>query len=146
MSNNLYQAPKKVEPGEPLPSEQSGWVWILFVFTGRVPRSVFWAGMVVLAIALISLYSFAWGLGSEGNRGLGSLVASFFVFTIFFPLLWASVAIQVKRWHDLDKSAWWFFILLIPVIGWLWVIVALGFMPGTPGPNRYGPPRLRRRT
>ena len=36
MSNNLYQAPKKVGPGEPLPSEESGWVWILFQFRGRV--------------------------------------------------------------------------------------------------------------
>jgi uncharacterized membrane protein YhaH (DUF805 family) len=31
-------------------------------------------------------------------------------------------------------------ILLIPFVGAIWFLVELGFLPGTPGPNRFGPP------
>jgi uncharacterized membrane protein YhaH (DUF805 family) len=43
-----------------------------------------------------------------------------------------------KRWHDRDKSAWWILIGLIPFIGWIWVLVEVGFLKGTDGPNRFG--------
>jgi len=53
--------------------------------------------------------------------------------------LWISIAVQVKRWHDQDKSGAMAFIGCIPVIGTIWVIVECGFLPGTPGENSYGP-------
>jgi uncharacterized membrane protein YhaH (DUF805 family) len=31
-------------------------------------------------------------------------------------------------------------ILLVPIVGAIWFLVELGFLPGTPGPNRFGPP------
>jgi uncharacterized membrane protein YhaH (DUF805 family) len=54
------------------------------------------------------------------------------------PLIWISVAVQVKRWHDRDKSGWWFLMNFVPIIGWLWVLIECGFLRGTPGPNRFG--------
>jgi uncharacterized membrane protein YhaH (DUF805 family) len=33
-------------------------------------------------------------------------------------------------------------IVLIPLVGIIWFLVELGFLPGTPGPNRFGPPPL----
>ena len=35
---------------------------------------------------------------------------------------------------------WWVLIGLIPIIGALWLLIELGFLKGTDGPNRYGPP------
>jgi uncharacterized membrane protein YhaH (DUF805 family) len=29
---------------------------------------------------------------------------------------------------------------LIPIIGSIWFLIELGFLAGTPGPNRFGPP------
>ena len=55
-------------------------------------------------------------------------------------LLWPSLAICAKRWHDVDKSAWWILIALVPVVGGLIALVFNGFIPGTPGPNRFGNP------
>lgn len=55
-------------------------------------------------------------------------------------IIWPSLAIQVKRWHDRDKSGWWVLIGLIAVIGGIWVLVECGFLPGTAGTNRFGPP------
>lgn len=42
------------------------------------------------------------------------------------------------RWHDQDRSGWWTLLLLIPIIGALAVIVMIGFIGSTPGPNRFG--------
>lgn len=52
---------------------------------------------------------------------------------------WVSLALTVKRWHDRDKSGFWVFITLVPLIGSIWHMVETSFLPGVPGPNRYGP-------
>lgn len=50
---------------------------------------------------------------------------------------------QIKRWHDLDKSGWWVLINFIPIVGGLWCLVECGFLKGTVGPNRFGPDPLQ---
>ena len=54
-------------------------------------------------------------------------------------LIWISLAVQIKRWHDRDKSGWWVLINLIPLIGAIWAFVETGCLRGTVGPNAYGP-------
>jgi len=54
-------------------------------------------------------------------------------------LLWPSLAVQAKRWHDRDKSAWWVLINFVPLIGTIWSLVENGFLSGTPEANRFGP-------
>jgi len=54
-------------------------------------------------------------------------------------LLWPTVTVSIKRWHDRDKSGWWVLIVLVPVVGWIAAIIANGCLPGTRGPNRFGP-------
>ena len=51
-----------------------------------------------------------------------------------------AIFVDIKRWHDRDKSGWWMLIALVPVIGSLWLLIELGFLKGTEGPNRFGPP------
>lgn len=57
-------------------------------------------------------------------------------------MLWSSLALQVKRWHDRDKSAWWLLMNFVPFIGAIWVLVECGFLRGTEGQNSYGPDPL----
>ena len=52
--------------------------------------------------------------------------------------LYPSLAVYTKRWHDHNKSGWWTLILFVPAIGPIWMLVELGFLPGTIGPNRFG--------
>jgi uncharacterized membrane protein YhaH (DUF805 family) len=47
-----------------------------------------------------------------------------------------------KRCHDRDRSGWFQLISLIPLIGSIWLLVEVGFLRGTPGPNRFGPDPL----
>jgi uncharacterized membrane protein YhaH (DUF805 family) len=48
-----------------------------------------------------------------------------------------SVAIAVRRLHDTDRSAWWLFINLIPIVGPIVYIVILA-MDGNHDENNYG--------
>lgn len=57
-------------------------------------------------------------------------------------LVWPTVAVSIKRWHDRDESGWWVLVALVPVVGWAYMLFVNGFLRGTPGPNRYGPPPL----
>jgi uncharacterized membrane protein YhaH (DUF805 family) len=54
-------------------------------------------------------------------------------------LLLPSIAVLVRRLHDTDRSGWWYWIVLIPILGWL-VLLYFLVSAGTPGANRYGPP------
>ena len=53
-------------------------------------------------------------------------------------LIWPSLAVQAKRWHDRNKSAWWILINFVPIIGPLWSLIENGFLPGDIGSNKYG--------
>ena len=57
-------------------------------------------------------------------------------------VLWPTVAVSAKRWHDRDQSAWWVLVVLVPVVGWLWALWCNGVLRGTAGPNRFGPDPL----
>ena len=56
----------------------------------------------------------------------------------FLIIAWPGIAISIKRWHDRNKAGWWLLILLVPVLG-IWNLIECGFLPGTPGTNRFGP-------
>ena len=69
---------------------------------------------------------------------LADLASSLDVVLILLAPALVNFAVLAKRWHDRNKSAWWAFIHLVPVIGVLWTFVELGFFKGTTGKNRFG--------
>ena len=69
---------------------------------------------------------------------LADLASSLDVVLILLAPALVNFAVLAKRWHDRNKSAWWAFIHLVPVIGVLWTFVELGFFRGTTGKNRFG--------
>lgn len=62
-----------------------------------------------------------------------------FAMFIFGLALWCGIVSSIKRWHDIDKSAWWALFGCIPVIGWFAQSIACGWVGGTKGENRFGP-------
>lgn len=75
------------------------------------------------------------------NRSYGiSVVLSLTIFygISFLILIPPLFSLIVRRIHDLNTSAWWLLITLIPLGGLLFF--ALPFKKGTPGPNKYGDP------
>jgi uncharacterized membrane protein YhaH (DUF805 family) len=53
-------------------------------------------------------------------------------------ILIPSLAVSVRRLHDIDRSGWWILIALVPLIGGI-VLVVFALLEGTAGDNRYGP-------
>ena len=104
---------------------------LLFGFEGRIGRRTWWlwgvAAMLGFAIYATVLLRVAGVSASTTDTAVNLL------------MLWPGLALSVKRWHDRDKSGWWVLVALIPVVGWLWVLVENGLLRGTAGPNRFGP-------
>jgi uncharacterized membrane protein YhaH (DUF805 family) len=106
----------------------TGGTWFLFSFRGRISRKSYWFfNLCVFAGGLL------FGIFMEPSEEITKYQLMFMMW-----MLWPSLAVQAKRWHDIDKSALWVLINFIPVIGPLWALIENGFIPGTPGDNRFG--------
>ena len=53
-------------------------------------------------------------------------------------ILIPSIAVQIRRLHDTNRSGWWIFIGLIPLIGTI-VFIVFMVQDSNPGENRFGP-------
>ena len=51
-----------------------------------------------------------------------------------------AISVSVRRLHDVDKSGWWYWIGLVPLIGL--IILFFYVQKGTVGVNRFGPDPL----
>ena len=107
---------------------------LLFSFEGRVNRQPYW--MFVLAVIAVSFVLV--GISMVIGEKVGMILLVLFQIIV----LWSTLAIQVKRWHDRDKSAWWLLMNFVPLIGAIWVFVECGCLRGTEGQNQYGPDPL----
>lgn len=113
-----------------------GLLKLLFSIDGRISRKPFWIYFLCLpALELLLRYLLK-------NSDATTLKNADLIFIVVFA--YPSLAVQIKRWHDLNKSAGSTLINLIPYVGMFWAFIELGFLDGTPGDNRYGPDPLGR--
>jgi len=107
---------------------------LYFSSKGRISRRTYWlASLPPTAVWILCEL-----LADEAASG-GALV----LLAIAWLLSMATSCILcIKRSHDRDKSGWFVLVAFIPIVGALWLLVELGFLQGTPGPNRFGPDPL----
>ena len=99
-------------------------------FSGRAQRSEYWwfalfllAGSILLTIV-------------DNILGMGALspLSSLFSLATLIP----SLAAGCRRLHDIDKSGWWQLLIIIPLIGW--IILIIWFVKvGSSEENQHGP-------
>lgn len=114
------------------------WGQLLFSFRGRVNRTMFWLFGVALLVLFGTLECINVMSGEKAQAGVG--IVDLVTALCWLIVVWPSLAMTAKRWHDLDMSAWWMLIGIVPFVGGLISLVFTGFVPGTPGANRYGEP------
>lgn len=88
-------------------------------FAGRTSRRDYWMfvlGNVIVQFALGFLKAF----GSFGAL-LSLLISLIYSLSIFIP----SLSIAVRRLHDTGRTGWWLWISLIPLVGWVWILVLM---------------------
>jgi uncharacterized membrane protein YhaH (DUF805 family) len=114
-------------------------------FNGRSRRKEYWMftlGLILAFLLLFALFAaFAATAGSSGSDDFESMVGGtgVIVFVVaYLAILIPSIAVQVRRMHDQDKSGWFVLLSLIPYIGGIIIFVFM-CMEGTKGPNRFGP-------
>lgn len=96
-------------------------------FEGRSCRKEYWYFFLLnLAVGLV--------VGAlEGALGLPNLLGALVSLAFLIP----GIAVGVRRLHDTNRSGWWLLIGLIPVVGWIVIIVFLA-QKGDAGSNRFG--------
>jgi uncharacterized membrane protein YhaH (DUF805 family)/DNA-directed RNA polymerase subunit RPC12/RpoP len=106
-----------------------------FSFDGRISVADYWLKgfLVIFPLGLLAMLIDI-GIGASGLIYFGFLLVA----------IWIGAALLVKRWHDRNKSGWYYWIILIPLVGPIWTLVEAGCMEGTKGDNRYGPDPIRR--
>ena len=104
------------------------------VFSGRSRRKEYWyfvLFVVIVSIVLSLIDSLSGTYHSESGTGL---LSGIFSLAILIP----SIAVSVRRLHDMDRTGWWVLISLVPLIGWI-VLLVFHVQDSTPGTNRHGP-------
>jgi len=98
------------------------------VFEGRARRKEYW--FFVLFNLIIS---FVLGF-IEGLFGGPGVLGAIYGLAVLIP----GIAVAVRRLHDTGRSGWWLLIALVPVVGFI-VLLVFMVLDSTPGPNQYGP-------
>lgn len=97
-------------------------------FSGRSTRSEYWWWAVFYAIVCIVLQ-----LISIGSDSTGMVLGTLLGLVCLIP----NLAVNVRRLHDVGKGGGWIFIILLPLIGWIWYLVLL-LKSSEPFENRFG--------
>ena len=112
-------------------------------FKGRARRKEYWMFVLVYVIILIACMVLDNVLGTvfmmdagplgEISMGYGWLY-SICSLVHFIP----GLALVVRRLHDVGKSGWFYLLILLPIIGWIWLLV-LYCTEGQKEDNKWGP-------
>ncbi|MDX8446278.1 DUF805 domain-containing protein [Mesorhizobium captivum] len=110
-------------------------------FTGRASRKEFWAFYLWFSIVFVALFGFGILLNlaisgfDDGPRtSIGYIPALLFVLVAILP----SVALVVRRLHDIGLTGWLVLLCYTPAFGALAILI-FGLLPSQFGENRWGP-------
>ncbi len=98
-------------------------------FSGRASLSEFW-WYILFEVILNFISGFFYKLSPISYEVINVI--------IFLALLLPSLGLSVRRLHDINRSGWWIFLWLIPVVGWI-ILLIWYLKPSQPVPNEYGP-------
>lgn len=104
-------------------------------FNGRARRSEFWYFYLfdLIISAIFSVLS-----AILGKVPVVGLLITILSGVVALALLVPGLAVSFRRMHDIGKSALWILVLLIPLVGWIILLVLLA-KDSQPGENAYGP-------
>jgi uncharacterized membrane protein YhaH (DUF805 family) len=100
-----------------------------FDFSGRARRKEYWMFMFlsILLSWTLAIIDIVFGIY------IFSIISTIYSLLIFIP----SLAVFLRRLHDSGYSGWYLFLILIPFLGWIWLLVLL-CLESEPGQNKWG--------
>ena len=107
-------------------------------FSGRARRREYWMYVLVQTLVMIGLTILDNVLGLDFElQGISLGYGYLYLIGIIVHFI-PSLAVLVRRLHDVGKSGWFYFIFLIPIIGIIWLLV-LYCTEGQKEDNKWGP-------
>ena len=103
-------------------------------FNGRARRKEYWMFALVYLIIVMALGIAFSIIDSIIGRPVFTMLLPLVSLAVFIP----SLALSVRRLHDVDKPWFWIFIAFIPLVGGIWLLVLM-CTEGTRGDNQFGP-------
>jgi len=102
-------------------------------FQGRSTRSEYWYFMLFFTLMIVLPFVIAGFLGvGENGQMIMFTIAGIALLVHIIP----SIAISVRRLHDIGKSGWWYFISFIPYVGSIAIMIMA--MIDSKDDNEYG--------
>ena len=98
-------------------------------FSGRSRRKEYWM-FAAVNFGLMFIVQFIGGL-------ISPTVASILGLLVSLPLIVPGIAVAVRRMHDVGKSGWWLLVMLVPILGFLYILY-LAIKDGQPEANQWG--------
>jgi uncharacterized membrane protein YhaH (DUF805 family) len=104
------------------------------VFGGRARRKEYWY-FALFNLIITFLFGIIDGVtGSFSTEAGIGLLGGIYMLAVLIP----AIAVSVRRLHDTDRSGWWLLIGLIPLIGFI-VLLVFMVQDSKPGQNQFGP-------
>jgi uncharacterized membrane protein YhaH (DUF805 family) len=97
-------------------------------FDGRASRPAFWWWVLFVLLVSVGANIIDLAIGAPVFNAIVGL-----------GLLLPNLSVAIRRLHDTDRTGWWVLIWLIPLIGWI-VLLVFYLQQGDAGENRFGPP------
>lgn len=97
-------------------------------FSGRARRTEYWMFFLINLIISIVLAVI------DNMIGTGGIIGGLYSLAVLLP----GIGVTVRRLHDTGRVGWWILIGLIPIIGWI-VLLIFMVLDSHPGDNEYGP-------
>ena len=89
---------------------------------------------VLFNIIVSFILGFVDGLTGIFNAETGfGILSGIYTLAIIIP----SIAVGVRRLHDIGRSGWWFLIALVPILGGI-ILLVFFVLDSKPGANEYG--------
>lgn len=117
-------------------------------FSGRIDRKTWWLTQLGLPIAFLILFwllavidsLFLGGILTNDTTSIGENQDQYagLLVLLFTGYLYASTTTNVRRLHDRGRSGFFLFLGYIPILGWIWLYIEMGFLRGQSQVNRFG--------
>ncbi len=105
-----------------------------FGFSGRARRKEYWMFTLFSTIFSMVALILDYVIGTVMEDAWYGLFFLLYYLAVFVP----SLAVTVRRLHDVGRSGCMVLISFICLIGWIWILVLM-VIDSNPGPNHYGP-------
>ena len=104
----------------------------------RSRRSEFWWVWLIFVILEIPFNILSQIFAQSQSAGFLSLIFSLVALVVAICILCIMIPLMIRRLHDTGRSGWWYFIVLIPLIGGIILLVFMA-LDSQRESNEYGP-------